>query len=250
MPLDWIAGLPVARRVEKDVDVARLLMLTITGRRITRGVTGVLESDLADRMVRGRRVPVLKRAAHELRRRRERAGVDQRLQMLLVDVPVADVEDDGAEGEEHGQKQRQEHDDLTALVATSSAAAPVAPFPPHRPPQDALALRIVHRCRRNVNPRMRPRRPRIQIGRDEAERPFGLDPPSWCRARAAPKASLPRAMTRMGGNHPSPAHSPYACGRVMQGSITSCERTAAGCVVCAIRSRIHSTFRIREADSF
>ena len=113
----WIAGLPVARRVEKDVHVVRLLMLAVLGRRIARRVTGVLERDRADRVVRGRRISELERAAHELRRTRERAGVDQRLEMLLVDVPVADVEHDRAQGEEHRQEQREEHDDLTALVA-------------------------------------------------------------------------------------------------------------------------------------
>ncbi len=111
--------------------VVRLLVLSIARRRITGRIAGVFEGGLADRMVRRSRITELERAAHELRRGRERAGVDKRLEMLLVDVPVADVEHDRAEREQHGKEQREENDDLTALVVRAAAATPCAPFPLH-----------------------------------------------------------------------------------------------------------------------
>ena len=61
----------------------------------------------------------------------KRAGIDQRLEVLLVDVHVPDVHDDRREGEEHRDEQREEHDDLTPLAAAAVAARPSPPFPLH-----------------------------------------------------------------------------------------------------------------------
>ena len=64
-----------------------------------------------------------KKQAAEAGRRSECRGVDLRLEMALVDVPVADVENDRAEPEEHRKQNREEDDDLAALPSEAPSRA-------------------------------------------------------------------------------------------------------------------------------
>ena len=81
--------------------------------------------------IRGFGIAELERATDELRPAGEGARVDERLVVPLLDVQVADVDDDGTHGEEHRKEQAEEHGDLTAVVADAAATPPGAPFPLH-----------------------------------------------------------------------------------------------------------------------
>ena len=85
--------------------------------------------------------------AGELLTARERAGVDERLQVLLVDVPVADRDHDRADAQDHRQREREDDDDLAAL-SPAQREAPEAHV--QTPALSAAILDLVAGCSRRM----------------------------------------------------------------------------------------------------
>ena len=122
---------PEAIAVQDDTKVVGLLHLPVQCSGAAICVAGVLECRGRDCLIRRDRIAELNRTTDEPGRTGERSGVDECLTVSLVDVHVPDVENDHSEQQQHGQEQREEHDDLTALVVRVAAAPPCAPFPLH-----------------------------------------------------------------------------------------------------------------------